>query len=93
MSAFIDGGDDLEGILSQVSDTLQGSMDNVNTNLEIVTQAAEANGVPVRLRIVNKAGNEQWMTVADYVQLENAYKQTKQFRNDAVACRCGAPQH
>ena len=80
VSAFIDGGDDLEGILSQVSDTLQGSMDNVNTNLEIVTQAAEANGVPVRLRIVNKAGNEQWMTVADYVQLENAYKQTKQFQ-------------
>ena len=80
VSAFIDNGNDLEGIISQISDTLYGSIDGVKRNIVDITAAAEASGQKVRLRIVDAYGHERHMGVADYVQMEQIYKHTEQFQ-------------
>jgi len=81
VSQFIEGGADLDGVLTQIRSTLEGSVDGVNSVLKTIQDTAAAAGQPVRLRIVDADGTERLLTVADYVQLEHHYKAMEQYRS------------
>jgi len=81
VSQFIEGGADLDGVLTQIRSTLEGSVDGVNSVLKTIQDTAAAAGQPVRLRVVDADGTERLLTVADYVQLEHHYKAMEQYRS------------
>ena len=78
VSRFVENGQDLDGVVTQIRRTLHQQIDDVHDAMDVITQMADEAGQPVRIRFVNHKGEEMSIGVGDYVMLEKQYENMKQ---------------